>query len=61
MENTNLNNIEFIRSIEEEYSIENMKFSELNLFVVNKIEIYIRGFKGGMLSLFKIIYWIIII
>lgn len=40
MENTNLNNIEFIRSIEEEYSIENMKFSELNLFIVNKIEIY---------------------
>lgn len=48
MENTNLNNIEFIRSIEVEYSIENMKFAELNLFIINKIEICIRGFKGGM-------------
>lgn len=52
MENTNLNNIEFIRSIEEEYSIENMKFAELNLFIVNKMEICVRGFKGGMSAFF---------
>lgn len=32
--------------------MENMKFAELNLFIVNKIEICIRGFKEGMSAFF---------